>query len=103
MIELDFLSLGLRSASLEGCTLWKKHEQQVQRACLMYPPYACMIGFQAVHGSAAVMLLLCTKPVRDTPAQVTDETATSYTSFGKCWTNSIPCYAPYGPGQRIMC
>ena len=33
----------------------------------------------------------------------TDETATSYARFGKGWTNSIPCYAPYGPGQRIMC
>ena len=32
----------------------------------------------------------------------TDETATSFARFGKCWTNSIPCYAPYGPGRHLM-
>ena len=32
----------------------------------------------------------------------TYETATSFARFRRCCTHSIPCYAPYGPGQHIM-
>jgi len=63
------------------------------------------------HGSvcscsvAVVGTVLCTKAVWDTQLMsfpATYETTTSFARFRRCCTNSIPCYAPYGPGQHIM-
>ena len=61
MIELEFFEpqdkISITRGALSG------NEQHVQRSCHTYQPYACMIGFQAVHVCAAAMLLLCTKAV----------------------------------------